>query len=81
MKTYNIEMQKLKSVKHDKGLIEVGLEVLVLPQAAKDTDQLLFALGRRRAHLDDAAQAADHRAGQAQPTQPPLRPLLSWRAG
>jgi len=38
MKTYNIEMQKLKSVKHDKGLIEVGLEVLVLPQAAKDTD-------------------------------------------
>ncbi len=38
MKTYNIGMQKLKSVKHDKGLIELGVEVLVLPQSAKDTD-------------------------------------------
>ncbi len=36
MKTYDIELQGLKSVKHDKGLIELGCEVLVLPRAARD---------------------------------------------
>ena len=36
MKTYDIELQKLKSLKHDKGLIEIGLDALVLPRPAKD---------------------------------------------
>ncbi len=36
MKTYDIEVQRLKSVRHDKGLIEVGLDALVLPRAARD---------------------------------------------
>lgn len=39
MKTYDIEVQRLKSIKHDKGLIELGIDLLVLPRPARD-DQL-----------------------------------------
>ena len=36
MKTYDIEIQRLKSAKHDKGLIEIGVDVLVQPRPARD---------------------------------------------
>ncbi|MBP6901524.1 MAG: hypothetical protein KBC73_15620 [Burkholderiaceae bacterium] len=36
MKTYDIEVQRLKSLRHDKGLIEVGIDALVLPRQARD---------------------------------------------
>lgn len=36
MKTYDIEVQRLKSMKHDKGLIELGIDVLVLPRSVRD---------------------------------------------
>lgn len=36
MKTYDIEIQRLKSARHDKGLIELGVDLLVLPRAARD---------------------------------------------
>jgi hypothetical protein len=36
VKTYDIEVQRLKSMKHDKGLIEIGIDVLVLPRPARD---------------------------------------------
>lgn len=36
MKTYDLELQRLKSARHDKGLIELGIDVLVLPRPAKD---------------------------------------------
>lgn len=36
MKTYDIEVQRLKSMKHDKGLVEIGMDVLVLPRPARD---------------------------------------------
>lgn len=36
MKTYDIEVQRIKSAKHDKGLIELGTDVLVLPRSARD---------------------------------------------
>ena len=36
MKTYDLEVQRLKSMKHDKGLIEIGIDVLVLPRPAHD---------------------------------------------
>lgn len=39
VKTYDIEVQRLKSLKHDKGLIEIGIDALVLPRAARD-DQI-----------------------------------------
>lgn len=38
MKTYDIEVQRLKSVKHDKGMIEIGTDVLVQPRPARDDD-------------------------------------------
>jgi hypothetical protein len=40
MKTYDIEVQKIKSAKHFKGLIELGVEILVLPRSAKDDQGL-----------------------------------------
>lgn len=36
MKTYDIEVQRLKSIRHDKGLIEVGVDALVLARPARD---------------------------------------------
>lgn len=36
MKTHDIEVQRLKSVRHDKGVIELGVDVLVLPRPARD---------------------------------------------
>jgi hypothetical protein len=36
MKTYDLEVQRLKSMRHDKGLIELGIDVLVLPRPARD---------------------------------------------
>ncbi|MBZ8140030.1 hypothetical protein CLD22_08990 [Rubrivivax gelatinosus] len=36
MKTYDIEVQRLKSLRHDKGLIEIGVDALVLPRPARD---------------------------------------------
>lgn len=36
MKTYDIEVQRLKALRHDKGLIEIDLDALVLPRAARD---------------------------------------------
>lgn len=36
MKTYDIEVQRLKSLKHDRGLMELGIDALVLPRQARD---------------------------------------------
>jgi hypothetical protein len=36
LKTYDIEVQRLRSIRHDKGLIEIGVDTLVLPRAARD---------------------------------------------
>ncbi|HET6789193.1 MAG TPA: hypothetical protein VFW84_07900 [Aquabacterium sp.] len=44
MKTYDIELQRLKSVKHDKGLIELGVDVLVLPRPAKGEQSVTSCL-------------------------------------
>ncbi|WP_374315325.1 hypothetical protein [Aquabacterium sp.] len=39
MKTYDLEIQKLKFARHGNGLIDVGIDVLVQPQSNKG-DQL-----------------------------------------
>ena len=39
MKTYDIELQRLKSIRHDKGLVELGVDAAVLPRSTRD-DQL-----------------------------------------
>jgi hypothetical protein len=36
VKTYDLEVQRLKSTRHDKGVVEIGVDVLVLPRAARD---------------------------------------------
>ena len=36
LKTFDIEVQRLKSLRHDKGLIEIGVDALVLPRQARD---------------------------------------------
>ncbi len=36
MKTYDIEVQRLKSARHDKGVIELGVDALVLPRPVRD---------------------------------------------
>jgi hypothetical protein len=44
MKTYDIEIQRLKSARHNKGLIEIGAELLVLPRPARDEGTLTSCL-------------------------------------
>ena len=36
MKTYDIEVHRLKSLRHDKGRIEIGIDALVMPRTARD---------------------------------------------
>jgi hypothetical protein len=36
VKTYDIEVQRLKSTRHDKGMIELGIDVAVLPRPVGD---------------------------------------------
>ncbi len=39
MKTYDIEVQRLKAMRHDKGRIDVAVDALVLPRAARDDQE------------------------------------------
>ena len=78
MKPYDIEVQRLKSMKHDKGMIEIGIDALVLPRPARD-DQvatsclslsveqartLLILLKQQIAELDKL-QPRSRRSGRA----------------
>lgn len=36
MKTYDIEVQRLKLARHDKGMIELGVDALVQPRPLRD---------------------------------------------
>jgi hypothetical protein len=36
VKTYDIEVQRLRSVRHDKGVIELGVDASVLPRPLRD---------------------------------------------
>jgi hypothetical protein len=51
MKTYDIELQRLKAVRHDKGLIEIDAELLVLPRPAKGEQSITSCLSL---DVDDA---------------------------
>lgn len=44
MKTYDIEIQRLKSAKHYNGLIELGVDVLVQPRPARDEQSVTSCL-------------------------------------
>lgn len=77
MKTYSIEVQRLRSVRHDKGVIEVGAELLVAPAAAREGEPLsalrvpvehartlLILLKQQLAELDKL-QPRSRRSGRA----------------
>lgn len=51
MKTYDIEVQRLKSMRHDKGLIEVGLDASVQARPVCDEGSAVTSL---RLSVDDA---------------------------
>jgi hypothetical protein len=36
VKTYDIEVQRLKAMRHDKGLMEIAVDALVLPRPVRD---------------------------------------------
>ena len=44
MKTYDIEVQRLRSARHDKGMIELAVEALVLPRPARDDEPATSSL-------------------------------------
>jgi len=78
VKTYDIEVQRLKSVRHDKGLIELGVDVLVQPRPAREDQSaasslslsvehartLLILLKQQFAELDKL-QPRSRRSGRA----------------
>jgi hypothetical protein len=51
MKTYDLELQRIKSARHNKGLIELGVDVLVLPRPARDESAVTSCLSLA---VDDA---------------------------
>lgn len=78
MKTHDIEVQRLKSVRHDKGVIEIGLDALVLPRPTRDDGpaasslrlpveharSLVLLLKKQLAELDQL-QPRSRRSGRA----------------
>ena len=78
MKTYDIEVQRLKSVRHDKGVIELAIDALVLPRPVRDGDppssglrlpveharSLLLLLRQQLAELDNS-QPRSRRSGRS----------------
>ncbi len=78
MKTYDIEVQRLKSVRHDKGVIELAIDALVLPRPVRDGDppssglrlpveharSLLLLLRQQLAELDKS-QPRSRRSGRS----------------
>lgn len=78
MKAYDIEVQRLKSMKHDKGLIEIDIDALVMTRALRDDQSassclhlpvehartLLILLKQQLAELDKL-QPRSRRSGRA----------------
>lgn len=78
MKPYDVEVQRLKSVKHDRGVIEVSVDALVTARPARDADAgssclhlpvehartLLILLRQQLAELDKL-QPRSRRSGRA----------------
>ena len=78
VKTYDIELQRLKSIRHDKGLVELGVDAAVQPRATRDDQAqtsvlhlsvehartLLILLKQQIAELDKL-QPRSRRSGRA----------------
>ena len=44
VKPYDIEVQRLKSMKHDKGLIEINIDALVMSRPMRDDQSAISCL-------------------------------------
>jgi hypothetical protein len=78
LKPYDVEVQRIKQVKHDRGLIEVHVDALVSPRAQRDDPggssclslpveharTLLILLRQQLAELDKL-QPRSRRSGRA----------------
>jgi len=78
VKTHDIEIQRLKSARHDRGMIEIGADLSVQPRSARDDGvgssalrlpvedarTLLILLKQVIAELDKA-QPRSRRSGRA----------------
>ena len=78
VKTYDIEVQRLKSARHDKGVIELGVDVSIVPRPVRDGQpetsglrlpleharSLLILLKQQIAELDKL-QPRSRRSGRA----------------
>lgn len=78
VKTYDIEVQRLKSIRHDKGLVELEVDTLVQPRSGRDGQadtsclrlpveharSLLLLLKQQLAELDKL-QPRSRRSGRA----------------
>jgi hypothetical protein len=78
MKTYDIEVQRLKSIRHDNGLIELAIDAQVSPRPQRDDQagssvlhlpvdharSLLLLLKQQFAELDKL-QPRSRRSGRA----------------
>ena len=83
MKTYDIEVQRLKSARHDKGVIELGIDALVLPRPVRDgepsTSGLRLPVEHARSLLILLKQQLAE-VGQVAAAQSAFRSQLSGRA-
>ena len=78
MKTFDIEVQHLKSARHDHGVIEIGIDASVLPRSSRedpdapsalrlpveDARTLLILLKKELGELDKA-QPRSRRSGRS----------------
>lgn len=51
MKTWDIEVQRLKSARHEHGVIEIGIDAAVQPRSARDDPAVASSL---RLPVEDA---------------------------
>ena len=73
MKTYDIEVQRLKSLKHDRGLIEIAVDVLVLPRPARDDQPASSCLHLPVDHARSLLMLLKQQLAELDKTQPRSR--------
>ena len=73
MKTYDIEVQRLKSIKHDKGLIELSVDALVMARPARDDAQAPTCLSLPVEHARTLLILLKQQIAELDKTQPRSR--------
>jgi hypothetical protein len=71
VKSYDIEVQRLKSARHDKGMVELGIDVAVLPRAVRDSQPETSCLRLPVEHA--LAHPAQQRLAEVDKLQPRSR--------